>query len=366
MSAWLDIPPIPGVPDEFIQTLNDRGRRLVRGAASTASTIYTVVSATGSGDLVGTHAERLGSPAAAFGIGTKFTESDRGNALYDVQDVGGANEWVWLSGEMRAALASKPTDLGANDAGFLFVATNFVRRYRWTGSAWERAPGERPTREFVYVPEDPGTGWQLCDGSAGITYTKADATTATMTVPNEIGKYRKGAAAYTGTANAGSLPAITGSSEAVSAGTPAGTVSQPTLTMNSYTPGGTVSQPTFTGNALGAHQHELPMRVAGTTILAANAPFGTSGSYAMSGSYAGTGTSGNSAVDLTNNASAGTPSGTVSQPTFTGTPATLTGTVSQPTFTGSALATHSHGAGTYALAAVAEPDNVEMLPYMKL
>lgn len=46
-------------------------------------------------------------------------------------------------------------------------------------------------------------------------------------------------------------------SEAKSAGTPAGTNSVPTLSMNSYTPQGTVAAPVFTGSALATHSHTL-------------------------------------------------------------------------------------------------------------
>lgn len=58
-----------------------------------------------------------------------------------------------------------------------------------------------------------------------------------------------------GTANTTS--AAVALSQAVSAGTPAGTVSQPTLTMNAYTPAGTIGAPVFTGSALVTHSHTL-------------------------------------------------------------------------------------------------------------
>lgn len=77
--------------------------------------------------------------------------------------------------------------------------------------------------------------------------------------------------------------------------TPAGTVSQPTLSMNSYTPAGTNGATATTGNC------------------ASSVKVGTSGSNACP----------NTAPNLAVPAEA-----------FTGTPATLTGTVSQPTFTG--------------------------------
>lgn len=98
---------------------------------------------------------------------------------------------------------------------------------------------------------------------------------------------------------------------------------------DTITPAGTVSQPTFTGNALASHQHDAIS--AGTpagTISAISATatgavkIGTSTSSAAANShthpaptFTGTplGTHQHAAI------SAGTPSGTVSQPTFTGT-----------------------------------------------
>lgn len=109
-----------------------------------------------------------------------------------------------------------------------------------------------------------------------------------------------GVPTFAGSALATHNHVFSGTSEAVSGGTPSGTVSQPTFTgsalanhSHTYTPAGTNSAPTFTGSALAAHDHDF------------------------------------------------TPVGTVSQPTFAGDPLaahdhsfTPAGTVSQPTFTG--------------------------------
>lgn len=137
--------------------------------------------------------------------------------------------------------------------------------------------------------------------------------------------------------------------------TPTGTVTQPTLTMNSYIPAGTVAAPTFTGSSVT------------TSAVSAGTPAGTnstttSGSTAISATataaVAVTTGSGNSmatnahthpththtvpAETFTGSAMAththtDTAAGTNSAPAFTGSAATLTGTVSQPTFTGSAV-----------------------------
>lgn len=144
--------------------------------------------------------------------------------------------------------------------------------------------------------------------------------------------------------------------------TPAGSISAPALTMNSYTPGGTntgtaVSDHTganvtsvFTGAALGTHAHELPFQIPTTTTIRqlAAATFGSGTARAATAvSAAGTANTTSAAVALSQAVSGGTPAGTiantitqaaahtVTNPTFAGTPAVLTGTVAAPTFTGS-------------------------------
>lgn len=160
------------------------------------------------------------------------------------------------------------------------------------------------------------------------------------------------------------VAANVGTTGGVDAVTPAGSVSQPSLTMNSYTPQGTTAgaavsahtganvTSTFTGSALGTHAHELPYQIATTTTTRqiAAATFGTGTARAATAvSTAGTANTTSAAVALSQAVSGGTPAGTiantvtqpaahtVTQATFTGTAATLTGTVSVPTFTGTAF-----------------------------
>jgi hypothetical protein len=140
-------------------------------------------------------------------------------------------------------------------------------------------------------------------------------------------------------------------------GTPAGTVSQPTFTGTSGatsansagTPAGTVSQPTFTGSALGTHQHELPFQDpsgSGTTNFRGINPttFGTGTSRAGVWGITTTANTTSAAVAMSQAITAGTPTGTVSQPTFTGSAMgthshtiTPAGTLSQPIFAGSSM-----------------------------
>lgn len=82
----------------------------------------------------GTHAERLttnpgGVPDAGFCI-----ETDRG-AIYQSRFVGTAQAWVLVAGFMTGVLAARPKDLGANDSGLFFSATDALD-YRWNGTGW--------------------------------------------------------------------------------------------------------------------------------------------------------------------------------------------------------------------------------------
>jgi len=223
----------------------------------------------------GTHANRPDATSAADG-GTYF-ETDRTVTYVAVSGV-----WTYSAGTMAGPLAEKPADLGAADVGFLFAATDYKHTYRWTGSAWEFAPGDSGSGFFQDFAIPPGSEWQICDGSA-TTYAKGDGTTAPFTTPNLTGVYRKGGP-YTGAKVPAGTITLGGSTGETSAGTPAGTVSDPTLTMDPYTPAGTIAQ----------------------------------------------------------TAGAATASGSAAALTFAGTPATLTGTVSDPAFTGAPLAPHDH------------------------
>ena len=88
--------------------------------------------------IVGTHAVRVSTYAAASGaIGAEFFETDR-TSYYIISDSTGTKKWTFSSGSMSAALASRPTDLGTADAGFLFTDTtsDTETQYIWDGVEW--------------------------------------------------------------------------------------------------------------------------------------------------------------------------------------------------------------------------------------
>ncbi len=82
----------------------------------------------------GTHADRLASNPGAVPDGGLFAETDR-QSIYESRFAGSAQAWVFVLGRMSGTLASRPADLGTNDAGFLFSATDALD-YTWSGGAW--------------------------------------------------------------------------------------------------------------------------------------------------------------------------------------------------------------------------------------
>lgn len=82
----------------------------------------------------GTHAERLTTNPGGVPDGAFFIETDRG-AIYQSRFVGTAQAWVLVAGFMTGVLAARPKDLGPNDSGLFFSATDALD-YRWNGTGW--------------------------------------------------------------------------------------------------------------------------------------------------------------------------------------------------------------------------------------
>lgn len=214
--------------------------------------------------LSGTHASRLNTPAANYPLGTLFYETDR-RIEYIVS--GSPLVWTYKSGTYATILASIPTDLTVNDAGFLFAVTNFKHVLQWSGSAWDWGPDDIGSDFYVISENALGIGWQLVNG-ATVDRLNADATVTSVTLDDmTVPGYLKGALVATAVA------ASSGLTTSVSGGTPAGSVSS-TFTGTAsgtqaadntgassvnvvpapYTPAGSVSS-SFTGSALTGHAH---------------------------------------------------------------------------------------------------------------
>jgi hypothetical protein len=223
------------------------------------------------GSTFGTHAQRLATTEAGgldidpanYLQGALYTETDRG-AIYQDRIALSANgktqaTWVYAAGQMVDLFANRPADLGANDAGFSFRASDTTISYRWSGTAWiyvagvytrtqaqlaaliaTLAAGDVGLRIYVsdfhhvlwctaatttsWAPEDdlragegpilreidpsPVAGWQLYDGTAGVLYLKADGTTGTVTLPDLVSAANKAAYAKAGSPNGGPNAAV--------------------------------------------------------------------------------------------------------------------------------------------------------------
>lgn len=166
----------------------------------------------------GTYANR---PAATdVDDGSTYYATDQGVTYLAISGV-----WIYMSGVMRGTINPnlKPT-LALADAGFVFYSTDFQHTYRWTGAAWEYAPGDDGSGFITHFAVAPRTGsWQLCDGTAGVYESKADGTRAQVafsalavgTMPNLTGtvSYLRNAPAVTGTVNAAVAPGISGQTD---------------------------------------------------------------------------------------------------------------------------------------------------------
>jgi len=161
-----------------------------------------------------THANRLALyPAGDYPLHCVCYETDR-TVFYHNVLVGGVKTWVYLGGTMRATLANIPA-LGANDADFLFYATDYHHLFRWTGAAWEFGPCDDGSGFIRMDTQVPNAGlWQLCDGST-VARSNPDGTTTNVTLEDLVSApakaaYPKLGSPYTGVAVAAVAPTLAG------------------------------------------------------------------------------------------------------------------------------------------------------------
>lgn len=98
----------------------------------------------------GTHAQRLAVAVAGVIDQMLWVETDRGDVTYQTQ----ANTWHYIAGAMLGTLSpdQRPTDLGANDVGFRYSATDQTAEFYWSGSAWVgTTPTIPPAGDYEYV-----------------------------------------------------------------------------------------------------------------------------------------------------------------------------------------------------------------------
>lgn len=111
----------------------------------------------------------------------------------------------------QSQLAALAATLGTSDAGLLVNVTDYAHVLQWTGTAWIWGPGESGSGMFVAFAVAPtGNGWHACDGSSGVAYLNADGTTGTVTLPNTLGSaaYLKAGSSYAASITAATVPTI--------------------------------------------------------------------------------------------------------------------------------------------------------------
>lgn len=135
--------PVP--PPLDINALAARLRPLLEAPGSFPLNLTALIPSSSGGssaDISVTHAVRLAVyTPPTVPIGTTLFETDRA-ITYICYDNSGTLVWKYSGGVMSGAtLANRPTDLGINDIGFIFLDLNLITQYEWSGSAWFTSGG---------------------------------------------------------------------------------------------------------------------------------------------------------------------------------------------------------------------------------
>lgn len=195
------------------------------------------------------HANRANYAAASY-PGILYYETDRKVFYLSV-----AGAWIYAGGQSAATQSALPADLGSDDAGFLCAVTDYAHLLQWSGTGWGWAPGDSGSGDMVFKEFDPSptTGWQLYDGTTGVTALQSDGTlTAPFTIPNlvSVAAYLKAGSPNSGP-NAAIAPTFAGGSDTTSS-VSAGTLGSVNITT---TPG---LSPVLTNpNVLPVHSHTV-------------------------------------------------------------------------------------------------------------
>src|SRR5881396_3712268 len=125
-----------------------------------------------------THANRLANYPTPSTIGAQFFETDR-TVLYIANT---SLAWEYSAGTYLAAVASRPSDLGTNDAGFLFYATDQTMLYVWGGAAWTAVPGTLSAPQFTRLSLGgvSPTTWESFINTGVVTFTASYDSVAAM------------------------------------------------------------------------------------------------------------------------------------------------------------------------------------------
>lgn len=156
--------------------------------------------------------------------------------------------------------------------GTLVEVTDYAHVLRWTGTAWQWGPGENGSGMLVPFAVAPtGSGWHLCDGTAGVSYLKADGTLGTVTLPNTAGSaaYLKLGPAYSATITAAAVPTITSPTVTNPANTGSGTANLGAPSSTTIVTAGLVAVASATHTHTDAgHTHSIGAPTVGATVAA--------------------------------------------------------------------------------------------------
>ena len=102
--------------------------------------------------MVDTHLVRITTYRSALPIsGTTYYEFDR-NAFYIVsKNLAGVTDWRLIVAVMEDVLASRPTDLGVADNGFIFLDVPTHKFYVWDSPNWYELRAEAVFRQGTYA-----------------------------------------------------------------------------------------------------------------------------------------------------------------------------------------------------------------------
>lgn len=132
--------PVPITQPIDINALAKRLRSMLEapGIAPLNLTALIPSGSSGGTDIEVTHAVRLSTyTPPTLSIGQGLFETDR-TVRYIVYDSSGTLVWRYAGGTYPSAIANRPSDLGLNDAGFIFVdtTTDTETMWVWDGAEW--------------------------------------------------------------------------------------------------------------------------------------------------------------------------------------------------------------------------------------
>ena|SRR3990167_5910609 len=139
-------PQAPPPPPVNIDALAARLRSMLQAPGTTPLNLTALIPSGGSGsgaDIEVTHAVRLSTytpPTVA--IGTRLFETDRRVSYVVTMNSSSVLVWSYAGGVMAGGtLANRPSDLGSEDIGFIFIDLTLITQYEWSGLAWFTSGG---------------------------------------------------------------------------------------------------------------------------------------------------------------------------------------------------------------------------------